>query len=102
MATREDFVNVRLNALGAKLAGKGELRVIGSKHDFTFKAGEVKEVTKAFDWERVLSKSTATASRSSSSWTPAAARMRRRCGPAPRKSRVGSSSRKFSLRRNNS
>ena len=52
---REDWVKVRLTAHGAKLAGDGVLRVI-DRATFEFTAGEVKEVTRAVDWQLVLSK----------------------------------------------
>jgi hypothetical protein len=52
----KDFVNVRLNELGEKLAGGSPMVLTGSKHSFTFKAGESQPVTRVLEWERVLSK----------------------------------------------
>lgn len=53
---RSDFVKVRLSKAGEKFAGDaGYVRVIHGAHDFEFKVGEVKDdVTRAFDWEKVL------------------------------------------------
>jgi hypothetical protein len=55
MARGEDFVHVKLSAAGEKLAGSNPLRVVTGTKDFTFKAGEAQRVTRAFEWERVLS-----------------------------------------------
>ena len=54
-AARQDFVKVKLTALGERLAGEGELLVIEGRHEFTFKAGQVRDdITRAFDWDKVL------------------------------------------------
>src|SRR5579864_1344416 len=50
----KDFVNVRLTEFGAKQTGDGTLQVHAGNHSFYFKPGEVKMVTRAFEWERVL------------------------------------------------
>jgi hypothetical protein len=49
---RQDFVKVRLTDYAAALGP--EVTVGGGRQNFTFKPGEVQEVTRAFDWERVL------------------------------------------------
>ena len=55
---REDFVNVKLSQHGEEFvrgSGGGELRIVSGSHEFIFKPGEIKEVTRAFDWGVVLS-----------------------------------------------
>jgi hypothetical protein len=56
---RSDYVTVRLSEVGKKLAAGGTLEVTTSTHRFIFRAGEDQEVTRAFDWERVLAKKSA-------------------------------------------
>ena len=51
----EDFVHVKLSPAGEKLAAGGELRVVSASKDMTFNAGETRRVTRAFEWEKVLS-----------------------------------------------
>jgi hypothetical protein len=48
---RSDFVKVQLSAAGKKVA---PVRVIGGRQDFLFEEDTVHEVTRAFDYERVL------------------------------------------------
>lgn len=50
----KDFVNVRLTEFGRQQAGTGPLQVHAGNHSFYFEPGEVKMVTRAFEWERVL------------------------------------------------
>jgi hypothetical protein len=50
----KDFVNVQLTAFGNERAAGGSVQVHAGNHSFYFKPGEVKLVTRAFDWERVL------------------------------------------------
>jgi hypothetical protein len=50
----KDFVNVRLTELGRQQAGSGRLQVHAGNHSFYFTPDEVKMVTRAFEWERVL------------------------------------------------
>jgi hypothetical protein len=52
--SREDFVNVRLTKFGAERAAGGSVQVHAGNHSFVFEPGEVKLVTRAFDWNRVL------------------------------------------------
>jgi hypothetical protein len=51
---KEDFVNVQLTDLGKKIAGDARVQVHAGNHSFYFEPDEVKMVTRAFDWERVL------------------------------------------------
>ena len=52
---RSDFVKVKLSEHGEKYAGKGGyVTVIHGRHEFHFKTGETQEVTRAFEWEKVL------------------------------------------------
>jgi hypothetical protein len=51
---REDFVNVRLTELGKERAAGARIQVHAGNHSFVFEPGEVKMVTRAFEWERVL------------------------------------------------
>ncbi|ABF42417.1 hypothetical protein Acid345_3416 [Candidatus Koribacter versatilis Ellin345] len=53
---RDDYVYVRLTAKGEELAGPHELRLAGGSYHFAFKAGEAQKVTRAYDWNVVLSK----------------------------------------------
>lgn len=55
MKTRKDFVKIRLSAAGAKLAGAGVLRVHNAHGNHAFKAGQVVEVTRAYEWNKLLS-----------------------------------------------
>jgi hypothetical protein len=50
----KDFVNVRLTEFGRQQAGSGRLQVHAGNHSFFFAPDEVKMVTRAFEWERVL------------------------------------------------
>jgi hypothetical protein len=50
----KDFVNVKLTEFGAQQAGGGRVQVHAGNHSFYFEPGEVKMVTRAFEWERVL------------------------------------------------
>jgi hypothetical protein len=50
----KDFVNVKLTEFGAQQAGGGRVQVHAGNHSFYFQPGEVKMVTRAFEWERVL------------------------------------------------
>jgi hypothetical protein len=49
----DDFVNVRLTEFGA---GLGQVTVHEGPREFVFKRGDVQRVTRAFEWERVLSR----------------------------------------------
>jgi hypothetical protein len=49
----EDFVNVRLTDFGA---GLGQVTVHEGPREFVFKPGSVQRVTRAFEWERILSR----------------------------------------------
>ena len=49
----EDFVNVRLTEFGA---GLGQVTVHEGPREFVFKPGDVQRVTRAFEWERILSR----------------------------------------------
>jgi hypothetical protein len=51
---KEDFVNVRLTEFGRTQAPDGRIQVHAGNHSFFFEPGEVKLVTRAFDWNRVL------------------------------------------------
>jgi hypothetical protein len=51
---KEDFVNVQLTDFGKERAGNAPLQVHEGNHSFIFQPGEVKMVTRAFDWGRVL------------------------------------------------
>ncbi len=55
---RKDFVKVRLSAAGEKLADGGPLTIANARSHFTFKAGEVQEVTRAYEWRAFLSQET--------------------------------------------
>jgi hypothetical protein len=50
----KDFVNVRLTEFGVQQAGSGRVQVHAGNHSFYFEPDEVKMVTRAFEWERVL------------------------------------------------
>lgn len=50
----KDFVNVRLTPFGRERAGGSQIQVHAGNHSFYFQPGEVKMVTRAFEWERVL------------------------------------------------
>jgi hypothetical protein len=54
VAEKKDFVNVQLTEFGVKFAEGSTLQVHEGQHSFYFKAGEIKLVTRAFDWNRVL------------------------------------------------
>lgn len=49
----DDFINVRLTNFGA---GLGQVTVHEGPREFIFKPGDVQRVTRAFEWERVLSR----------------------------------------------
>lgn len=49
----DDFVNVRLTDFGA---GLGQVVVHEGPREFVFKRGDVQRVTRAFEWERILSR----------------------------------------------
>jgi hypothetical protein len=49
----EDFINVRLTNFGA---GLGLVTVHEGPREFIFKPGDVQRVTRAFEWERILSR----------------------------------------------
>ena len=51
---KEDFINVRLTQFGQERAAGGRVQVHAGNHSFYFQPGEVKMVTRKFDWERVL------------------------------------------------
>jgi hypothetical protein len=51
---REDFVNVKLTEFGKQAAGGARVQVHAGNHSFYFEPDEVKMVTRAFEWERVL------------------------------------------------
>jgi hypothetical protein len=51
---KEDFVNVQLTDFGKERAGNAPFQVHEGNHSFIFHPGEVKMVTRAFDWGRVL------------------------------------------------
>jgi hypothetical protein len=53
---REDFVKVRLSEHGRELAGEGPIVVQEGHHEFILAAGEELDVTRAFDWQRILSR----------------------------------------------
>jgi hypothetical protein len=50
----KDFVNVRLTEFGRQQAGSGRVQVHAGNHSFDFAPDDVKMVTRAFEWERVL------------------------------------------------
>jgi hypothetical protein len=50
----KDFVNVQLTDFGKEFASGGPLQVHAGNHSFCFAPDEVKMVTRAFEWERVL------------------------------------------------
>ena len=52
----EDFVFVQLSGKGEDVAAGHPLILAGSRYQFEFRPGEVKRVTKAFDWGCVLSR----------------------------------------------
>jgi hypothetical protein len=53
----EDFVAVKLSAKGEKIAKGTPVTIVDGQHTFVFNPGETQEhITKAFDWEQVLSK----------------------------------------------
>jgi hypothetical protein len=54
MMAREDFVNVKLTKFGKQAAGGAPIQVHAGNHSFYFEPDEVKMVTRAFEWERVL------------------------------------------------
>jgi hypothetical protein len=51
---KEDFVNVQLTEFGKERAAGGRVQIHAGNHSFVFEPGEVKMVTRAFDWNRVL------------------------------------------------
>jgi hypothetical protein len=51
---KDDFVNVRLTDFGKECAKGAPVQVHVGNHSFVFQPGEVKMVTRAFDWNRVL------------------------------------------------
>ena len=51
----EDFVHVRLSEAGERIADGAPVHIGGSSYHFTFQPGEAQRVTRAFEWERVLS-----------------------------------------------
>lgn len=53
-----DWVEVRLSAAGEARAEGAPLHVHEGHHQFTFVAGEAQRVTRAFDWEMILSRQT--------------------------------------------
>ncbi|HWQ96711.1 MAG TPA: hypothetical protein VN577_19985 [Terriglobales bacterium] len=54
---KPDFVAVKLTAFGEELAGEnGSVLVVSGIRQYEFRRGEVnREITRAFDWEVVLS-----------------------------------------------
>ena len=53
MKQRDDFVKVRLNEQGQRVAAGGPLRVAEGHRTFVFSAGSENEVT-LFEWAKVL------------------------------------------------
>jgi hypothetical protein len=54
----EDFVHARLTAAGEQMAGKGAyVRIAVGRCDFTFKPGQTKRITKAYEWPLLKSES---------------------------------------------
>jgi hypothetical protein len=54
---RPDFVNVRLSAVGLKMAGApGTVGWANGRRHFHFVAGEIQEVERSFEWNHLLSK----------------------------------------------
>lgn len=49
-----DWVDVRLTEFGAEYSKGAPLHVHEGAHQFSFRAGEMQRVTRAFDWNRVL------------------------------------------------
>ena len=55
MVAGPDFVAVKLSSKGEEVAQGAPVTIIDGVHMFVFKPGEVREdITRAFDWERVL------------------------------------------------
>jgi hypothetical protein len=55
MEMRSDFVKVKLSAHGEQLAAGEEVLVVQGAREYRFKPGEVRDdITRAFDWEKVL------------------------------------------------
>jgi hypothetical protein len=52
--TRPDFVKVQLSKKGVEIAGGVPVRIVAGHHEFEFKPGEPQDVTRAFDWPKVL------------------------------------------------
>lgn len=52
---RPDFVNIRLSAAGLRMAGTpGTVGWANGRRHFHFKAGEVQEIERAFEWIYLL------------------------------------------------
>jgi len=52
----QDFVHVQLTAAGAQMAGKGGyVRITRGRCEMTFSVGQAQRVTRAYDWNKVLS-----------------------------------------------
>ena len=52
---RPDFVNIRLSEAGLRMAGDaGTVGWANSHRHFHFKAGEVQEVERSFEWNHLL------------------------------------------------
>jgi hypothetical protein len=55
---RKDFVRIKLSAAGEKLANGSPLGIANSRSHFEFRAGQVQEITRAYEWREFLSKET--------------------------------------------
>jgi hypothetical protein len=51
---RDDYVNIRLNAKGLELAAGGKIRIAEGHRAFSFEAGDVVEVTRDLEWQKIL------------------------------------------------
>lgn len=54
-----DWIEVKLTLFGERYVastGGGPLRVHEGRHEFAFNPGEPQRVTRAFDWEKILSR----------------------------------------------
>jgi hypothetical protein len=51
-----DFVEVKLSARGEEIADGAPMTVAGPNYHFVLEPAKTQRVTRAFDWEKVLSK----------------------------------------------